>query len=440
MRCRPLFLNRGMLVVIILTACATAFGQNSNSIARQLDELRQQNQALESQLQQQQRMIDQLTRQFSNLQKTNQQQQSDYQQLKASVGEPEPPKKSPLSIGNVIISGEGGVGFFASQSDGPNPHADLKVDEARLFLDAPLLDDVFFYGEVDLQTREEEDEGVYLGELYLEFENLSKYWGADDLVNFRIGQMYTPFGEEYQYRFAFDNPLISHSLSDVWALEGGAEFYGSWKKWSYALAVQSGDLDLLHDQTDDKTIVGRIGFDPTAHLHLSLSGERTGTLNAVTDPVSGTWFGGSFFMPIGSSNTTTYNVNMGEADARYSWKGGHAAAAAGYAGYSDNDPRGNNHRDIYYYYLEGMQNFWRKLYGAARFSQILTPKGYPIMGDSAEFGIPTDETWRLSLGLGYAFNSHLTLKTEYTFEHAFLHDGGERDHVNLFALEAAFKF
>jgi len=32
------------------------------------------------------------------------------------------------------------------------------------------------------------------------------------------------------------------------------------------------------------------------------------------------------------------------------------------------------------------------------------------------------------------------LKTEYSFERAFRHDGSSRDHVNFFALEAAFRF
>lgn len=433
-------LGRIIVWAVILSAGARLSGQDNGDLKRALEEVREQNRQLQSQLERQQRTIDALTRQFSKLQKTTQQQQSDYASLKASVEGEEAPKKQGASIGNVMISGEGGVGFFDGQRKTTFPNDELRVDEARLFVEAPLMEDIYFYSELDLRTREAVDDGTYLGEIYLDFENLSKFWNVDDLLSFRAGQIYTPFGEEYQERFAADNPLISHSLSDVWAVEGGAEVYGSWKKWAYALAVQSGDLDVLRDHTSDKTVAGRISFDPATHWHLSLSGQRTGDLSATADSLSGLWFGSGFFMPIGSTNTTKYDVKMGEGDARYTWKGGSAAAALGYAGYDDNDPAKHNHRDIYYYYLEGRQEIWRRLYGAARFSQIFAPGGYPVMGDSGEFGVAMDELWRLSLGLGWRANDHLTLKSEYTFEHGRRHDGTGRGSTDLFALEAVFKF
>jgi len=434
-------MNRGMLWAVILCSGVTVVAQDASDLKKEMEDLRGQNRVMQTQLQDQQRLINQLNEKFSTLEKSSQQQQNDYHALRNSVDGEDAPKKPGISIGNVIISGEGGVALFDSQKSGQFTHDDLRVDEARLFLDAPLFDDVYFYGEVDLRTRDAGDDATYLGEMYLDFENLSKYWGGPDgLVNVRAGQFYTPFGEEYQSRFAFDNPLITHSLSDVWAVEGGAEVYGTWKKLCYAAAVQTGDLDVLHDHTSDKTVAGRVGFDPTPHLHLSLSGQRTGDLDAKADKLSGLWFGNLFFMPIGSSKTSTYGVTMGEADARYTWKGGHVAAAGGYAAYDDKDPLGHNHRDIYYYYVEGMQRVWSKLYGAARFSQILTPGGYPVMGDSSEFGVRMNELWRLSLGLGYQFNQHLALKTEYTFEHGMRHDGSSRGHVDMYALEAVFKF
>jgi hypothetical protein len=46
----------------------------------------------------------------------------------------------------------------------------------------------------------------------------------------------------------------------------------------------------------------------------------------------------------------------------------------------------------------------------------------------------------LSLGLGYRFNRHLLVKAEYTFEQGKEVGGGRRNHMNLFAGEAAFAF
>ena len=56
------------------------------------------------------------------------------------------------------------------------------------------------------------------------------------------------------------------------------------------------------------------------------------------------------------------------------------------------------------------------------------------------FGPLTDELWRLSLGLGYRFSPNLVFKGEYSFERGRQINGDSRDHEDLFAVEAAFKF
>jgi len=117
-----------------------------------------------------------------------------------------------------------------------------------------------------------------------------------------------------------------------------------------------------------------------------------------------------------------------------------APAAGGGATYDDNDPTADNHRNIYYYYLEALQHLTPKIYGVTRFSQIRADGGYPIVGDTPTFGLPTSDLWRLSLGLGYHFNDHLIWKVEYMFEQRRLSTGGARDHENMIAAEAAFKF
>jgi hypothetical protein len=393
-------------------------------------------------LEQQREMIDQLSAKVSGIQKTNEQSQTDLRALKASVENapalPEKPKS--FSLGNVVIGGEGAAGIFDTQSSGKYPNAALVLDEARLFVDAPVWEDVYFYGEVDLQTREEFDVGIYLGELYLQAENLGKFWNEDQLLNVRLGQFYIPFGEEYQYRFAIDNALISHSLSDIWGLNPGLELYGALNPLTYVVAVQNGGISTLNDSTADKSVAGRIGFDPESWLHFSVSGMRTGHLSVANDTISAAWFGGGFFSPL-TTNATIFQVNVAEADAQAKWKGGYVRLAGGYAGYDDNHPTGGDHRDIYYYYAEALQNVAPKFYAAARWSQIRVPGGYSIQADNPAFpGLSTTDIWRLSLGLGYRFNEHLLLKVEYAFEQGQLSTGGGRDGENFFAAEAAFKF
>jgi hypothetical protein len=108
--------------------------------------------------------------------------------------------------------------------------------------------------------------------------------------------------------------------------------------------------------------------------------------------------------------------------------------------YDDNHPAGGDHRDIYYYYAEALQHLAPKFYGRCDGARFACPTAIPSWPTPAFPGLSTSDIWRLSLGLGYRFNEHLLLKVEYAFEQGRLSTGGFRDHENLFAAEAAFKF
>ena len=337
------------------------------------------------------------------------------------------------------------MAFFNTGREGLFPNAEFRVDEAKLFVEAPIWGDVYFFTELNLMTREAQDLSLQLGELYLDFENVSRLWHRDGMLSVRAGRMDIPFGEEYIYRDAIDNPLISHSLSDFWGVDEGIEFYGSMGKFSYVLAVQNGGMSGVRDFDADKAIAGRISFDPAPWLHLSVSGMRTGDLDAANDIWSKLWFSSGWFLPSGSTNATKYHANLVEADLSLRLPHGHIKAFGGYVRYDDNDPFADNSRDIYYYSLEGVHNLTGKLYAAVRFSQIFADKGMPIgangqMEDYVFSGALTEEIWRLSLGLGYRWSQNLLVKAEYSFERGKEVGGDKRNHEDLFALEAAFKF
>ncbi|HSY74775.1 MAG TPA: hypothetical protein VK810_04835, partial [Dongiaceae bacterium] len=252
------------------------------------------------------------------------------------------------------------------------------------------------------------------------------------------------FGEEYLTRNVIDDPLISRSLSDLWGFDSGVEIYGSLAKFNYILAVQNGSgANGVQDFDGDKSVAGRIGFDPNRWLHLSVSGMRTGDINAQKDFTSAEWFGTGFFQSLGSPATTRFHANLAEADVTARWKSGHVSAFGGYARYGDNDPSANNGRDIFYYSVEGVQNLPKKFYAAARFSEIMSDKGVPIVGygNSTEyFSALATELWRLSLGLGYRFSDSLVIKAEYSFERGRELSGESRNNEDFFGTEAAFKF
>ncbi len=432
----------GSLGLLFLATGRFAFADDKTATRDQLLQLQQQNQQMQQQLEKQQELIDSLTRKVSEIQAA---QSAPAQATAAPNAEAEPaPVEPPFQFNRVALSGEGGLAFFYSQPGGQTPNPEFRIDEARLFIDAPVWDRVYFYSEVDFATRETTSLTLQVGELYLDFENISRLWNCDRLLNLRVGRFYVPFGEEYQERFAIDNPLISHSVSDLWGADNGVQIYGSRSIFTYNLALQNGGIQGATDFTGDKSIAGRIGCDPNQWLHLSVSGMRTGEIDVNNDVLSAMWFGNGFFRSIGSPNTTRFGANLVEGDVQASFPGLQLKSAGGYINYSDNDPLGSNHRDVYYYYVEGRYDFWRKFYLATRWSQVFANNGFPIVGNGPMgtylFGPLTTEYWRLSLGAGYAFSKRLLVKAEYSFNRGTELDGTPRDQENMVALETAFAF
>jgi hypothetical protein len=434
---RPNAIRHPLLLAAALFSCAAPLRADDTNLEGQIQLLQQQNAVLQQQLQRQNESLGILAKKIQDLEAAGAEGEN-------SAPENAPPAKGGYNFGKVNLSGEGGVAFFNTGSDGFAPQSDFRVDEARLFLEAPVWNEVYFYGETDLATRENTALGLNLGELYLDFQDVSQLWGRDDQLNFRAGRMNVPFGEEYLTRYAIDNPLISHSVSDLWGFDPGVEAYGALGKFSYVLAVQNGGgANGVQDFDGDKSVAGRIGFDLNRHWHFSVSGMRTGDLNAQNDLISAEWFGSGFFHSLGSPATTTFHANLVEADATARWKSGHVSAFGGYARYGDNDPAADNARDIFYYSVEGVQDLPKKFYAAARFSEILADKGIPAVGfgDSGDyFSALTTELWRLSLGIGYRFSDRLVIKTEYSIERGRESSGESRDHEDFFGTEAAFKF
>jgi len=406
------------------------------NLEEQVQLLRDQNAMLQQQLQKQSQSLDALTQKVQGLEAANTERES-------ATLDNSAPAKSGLNFGRVDLSGEGGIALFNTGSEGLAPNPEFLVDEARLFIQAPVWKEVYFYGDVDLATRENMDTQVYLGELYLDFEDVSQLWGHDDQLNVRAGRMDIPFGEEYLTRYAIDNPFILHSVSDFWGVDSGVEVYGALGKFSYVVAVQNGGGDDVQEYNGDKSVAGRISFDPNRHWHFSVSGMRTGDLNAQNEGASAEWFANETVQSIGSPATTTFHVNAVELDMTARWASGYVQAFGGCAQYGDNDPAADNSRNIFYYSAGVVQNLPEQFYAAARFSEVIADKGIPLLGngDYGDYGDPlTSDLWRLSLGIGYRFSDQLIIKAEYAFEGGQQVDGESRNQENFFGTEIAFKF
>ena len=408
-----------------------------------LESLRQQNIALQETVRKQATEIESLSRRIATVETTA---------AKKETAPAAPATAAPeahqggIQFGRVNLSGEGGIAVFDSQRNGAFPNTEFRVDEAKLFVEAQVWEDIYFFSELNLVTRDASDLNLRVGEIYLDFENVSRLWNCDRLLNIRIGRMDIPFGEEYLTRDAIDNPLISHSLTDTWGTDAGVEFYGAVGKFSYVAAVQSGGAPETRDFTRDKSMTARLSYDPTSWLHLSLSALRTGELDANNDYWSAVWFGGGWFRSIGSPSTTTYHAEQVQGDVALNFSRGHIKAFAGVARYDDNDPTADNRRDFFYYTVEGVYDVTPKFYAAARFSQVFVEDGYPLPGNGDlntyyyNPALQAEELWRLSLGLGYRLNPRVLIKAEYSFEGGKEISGAKREDVDFMAFETAFKF
>jgi hypothetical protein len=244
------------------------------------------------------------------------------------------------------------------------------------------------------------------------------------------------------------NPLITHSVADIWGIDEGVQAYGSLGQLQYNLAVQNGGHKTLHDYNKDKSVTIRLGFDPVKSLHLSASAHRTGKLDSVNDGLSEIWLSNGFFRALGTAATTkTFGASLYELDAIWHWKEGHFQATGGGARFDDDSTVADNSRHLTFYSFEVMQQLTGKLYGAARYSEIRAPKGYPLVGLGNAgtyfynpFGPRTTELERFSAGLGYQFDLPLVWKLEYSWETGHLVGGAHRGNDDTLATELGLKF
>lgn len=420
----------------LLTTSAIAVQADEADLLRQVEELRNDNAALRGRLSDQERKLESVMTELDELRTAAR---------SNSTGPTAGSDRAPVTSGpaRVILSGQGAVGLFSTGSAGSHPNTEFTLDELRLDVDAMVTDNVYAFVELNFATREATDLYAEPGEAYIDFEGVSRLWGNERQLSLRAGRLDVPFGEEYLTRYAIDDPLISHSLADIWGVDEGVELYGALGPVYYVAAVQNGGNSDVHDFNGDKSVALRLGYDPTRWLHVGISGMRTGDLNA-SNEWSALWFGNGFFRSIGSNGTSTFSARAVQGDLQLKLARGHIHLAGGYANYTDNDPLADNRRDLYFYSVEGVHDVTSHLYAGLRFSQIFAEHGYPIVGQGNFgqyfFGPMTDNIWRLSLGLGYRVSDGLVLKGEYSFERGKLTNGGTRTDEDMVSGQVAFKF
>ena len=437
------------LVVGACFAPTLALAQATASNDAALQTIIEQNQRLQEQVKAQQKTIDELNARMEDIRRASERHEHELRTLQERA-DAAPDRAVPVERDReheVRVGGEIALSFFNTGSAGPFPKSEFRVDDSKITIEAAVWKDVYFFTEINLLTRESgDDTPLTFGELYVEFEGLGSHWGRPGSLNVRVGSLNTPFGEEYQVRSPMSNPLISHSLSDIWGPDEGVEIYGALGQVQYVVAVQNGGISQARDYNADKSVTGRLAWNPVPWLRLSGSAMRTGEISAADDYITSIWFANAFLRALGPlSRTTHFSANLFEGDAIASWKGGSFRAAFGQVHFKDNDPLVDHTRRISYGYLEATQTFTEQFYAAVRFSEIRVPGGYPLAGGAAAgpyFFAPSlaEELRRTSLGFGYRIGPPLVLKLEYAWESGRMLNGAPRDHEDFFGAQVGMKF
>ena len=409
-----------------------------------LRELLEQNRLLRDQARTQQAQINELRLRIEQLAASQSEHDKEWATFQSASKDASPPSNT--SDRRVIISGQGAFSYTDAQSRGEFSKAGFRVDDARIFVESQIRRNTYLFSELILTQRQTRDTALHLGELYLDLENPFGDAVADRFINLRMGRLGIPFGQEYLHRNPIHNPLITHSVSDFWGFDEGLEIYGENGRFSYVLAVQNGGVSQLRDFNRDKSVTVRISWKPLPRLQMSLSGFRTGKLDRAQDNTSEMWIGNAFFRSIGkAASTKSYQAELGQFDASWTWASGSLIGSAGRGSYNDDDSTADNRRTFSFYQTQLVQEIWSKLYSAFRYSSLSTDRGYYLQGLGSYRDYFASETLtrrisRFALGFGYRFSPDLILKVEQTWEDARKEDGGKRPDEDQLAAEVAVRF
>ena len=357
---------------------------------------------------------------------------------------------------NFDFSGFAGVGFYDTGTAGTRDHGGFEIKEASLFIETQVWEGSSFFFEFQL-NRLGFDSQRYTrtGEVYFRVQDLLP--AEDKVLGFKLGRIDVPFGEEYLWQDAIDNPLITNSASYVYATDEGMVVYSKFKGIDWTFAVTDGLLSRSTEDTSDKAFNLKLSGRPTESIYASVS-----YMNNGDSSLSAMQFGGSFGQPVGAwhdstlgdSTSETVSLELAGADLKYQFGGdgyqGYVTASVGMAKLDDSDPLFS--RDFRWFAVEPYVQFNNGIYLVARYSEIGTyddDEGYhfagkTFAGGNESFGYDTKRFRRLGLGLGWRPNPRVRAKLELGKDWFELIDASlidtQNENRNFLGLEIAVRF
>ena len=324
---------------------------------------------------------------------------------------------------NWDLGGFVAVAYLDSGNDGTRPHGGFLIKESSLFVEAMAWEDVSFFLEIQSNRLGKDSEKfVRTGEVNAHFRNLLRGGNDDTLLGLKVGRVDIPFGEEYLWQDAGDNPLISTSAAYPYGFDEGVLVYGTLRGVGWIAAITDGTDAQSVEDDPDKAINLKFYGNPSEALYLSGSFMRNGRASK-----SAFEFGGSHFQPVGVSRLSSVgesasqmvNARLYELDATYTFGEPFAFAASfGQAFLDDQDDAFD--RDLTWFSIEPRFTIGSGKYALLRYSEIGTydsTRGYQFdgkttAGGNAFFGYDTRRFRRLSVGVGWRPNPRIVVKGE----------------------------
>lgn len=323
---------------------------------------------------------------------------------------------------NVRLSGFAGLEYVDAGRSSTRPFGGVSIRESTLFVDAAAWEDVSMFLEVQVNRLGKDKElFVRTGEVYAHWRNLLKRWGAD-LLSLKVGRIDIPFGEDYLWQDAIDNPLISFSAAYPYGFDEGVVAYGRLRGLRWIAAVTDGTDDRSVEENGSKAVNVKVSGRPHPALYVSSSAMRTGRTSE-----SAVEFGGSHIEPVGvgapssvgRSPSRVVSAALYQVDATIS-PSSRAALALSFGTARIDDDADAFDRDVKWWSVEPRYQLGRGFYAVARYSEIGSYDdargfhfdGKTTAGGNAAFGYDTRRFQRLSAGVGFRPNPRTLLKAE----------------------------
>lgn len=352
---------------------------------------------------------------------------------------------------NIQVNGFAAAGFYDTGSTGTREHGSFEIKEASLFIEAQVWENTSLF--LELQTNRlgaDDAKFTRTGEVYIRLQDLQVTDNTS--IGLKLGRFDIPFGEEYLWQDAIDNPLITNSAAYPYGWDEGVLVYGTSWGVNWIAAVTDGTDARSEEENGDKAYNLKLYGNLTDNLYLSASYmmNGSGTKSALE-------FGGSHFEPVsgssaGTSTSTEVDSELFEMTAKYNMmianKKAYLALTGGLANQDDDDAVFD--RDLRWFAIESHLQINRHWYSALRYSEIGTydnDEGYHFDGKTfadgnSAFGFDTQRFSRFGIGLGWQPNPHFVTKLELGRDSFYLIDSSPLSDSDrtFFGVETAVKF